>query len=174
MSDGLSRRELLGGAAALAASAIVATPAKLLAATDDWRVDLAPPAPADAQRMLGVPFAKRDIVRIAIVGTGLRGRSMLGEFLAVEGVRIVALADIVEEKAQRAAAMVVKAGQPAPALYTNGERDYERLVQRNDIDFVYTATPWLWHTPVALASSHFRNARPSGFGLPSFLSGSRM
>ena len=152
MSDGLSRRELLGGAAALAASAIVATPAKLLAATDDWRVDLAPPAPADAQRMLGVPFAKRDIVRIAIVGTGLRGRSMLGEFLAVEGVRIVALADIVEEKAQRAAAMVVKAGQPAPALYTNGERDYERLVQRNDIDFVYTATPWLWHTPVALAS----------------------
>ncbi len=152
MSDGLSRRELLGGAAALAASAIVATPAKLLAATDDWRVDLAPPAPADAQRMLGVPFEKRDVVRIAIVGTGLRGRSMLGEFLAVEGVRIVALADIVEEKAQRAAAMVVKAGQPAPALYTNGERDYERLVQRNDIDFVYTATPWLWHTPVALAS----------------------
>ena len=152
MSDGLSRRELLGGAAALAASAIVSTPAKLLAATDDWRVDLTPPAPADAQRMLGVPFEKREIVRIAIVGTGLRGRSMLGEFLAVEGVRIVALADIVEEKAQRAAAMVVKAGQPTPALYTNGERDFERLVQRNDIDFVYTATPWRWHTPVALAS----------------------
>ncbi len=152
MSDGLSRRELLGGAAALAASALVSTPAKLLAATDDWRVDLAPPAPADAQRMLGVPFEKRDVVRIAIVGTGLRGRSMLGEFLAVDGVRIVALADVVEDKAKRAAAMVVKAGQPAPELYTNGDRDFERLVQRNDIDFVYTATPWPWHTPVALAA----------------------
>jgi predicted dehydrogenase len=148
----ISRRELLAGAAALAATAITATPARVLAATDDWRVDLTPPAPTDAQRMLGVPFAKRDTVRIAIVGTGLRGRSMLGEFLAVDGVRITALCDVVEEKAKRAAAMVVKAGQPEPALYTNGPRDYERLVQRDDIDFVYTATPWPFHTPVSLAA----------------------
>ncbi len=152
MTDRVSRRDLLSGAAAAAAAALTATPARLFAATDEWRVDLSPPAPADAQRMLGVPFEKRETVRIAIVGTGLRGRSMLREFLAVEGVQITALCDVVEDKAKRAAAMVVKAGQPEPALYTNGERDYERLVQRQDIDFVYTATPWLFHTPVSLAA----------------------
>lgn len=148
----LSRRELLAGAAALAAGAVLGTPAKVLASTDDWRVDFAPPVPTDAARMLGVPFEKRDVVRIAIVGTGLRGRSVLGELLAIEGVRITALADLVPEKAERAAAMVTKAGQAAPRTYTGGERDFERLVQQDDIDFVYTATPWQWHTPVALAA----------------------
>ncbi len=153
MSDGaLSRRELLAGAAALAAGAALGTPARLLASTDDWRVDLAPPAPADSKRMLGVPFEKHATVRIAIVGTGLRGRSVLGELLAIEGVQITALADIVPDKAQRAADMVTKAGQAPPRLYTNGDRDFERLVQQQDIDFVYTATPWPWHTPVALAA----------------------
>jgi hypothetical protein len=128
------------------------TPARLLASTADWRVDLAPPGRAAADRMLGVPFAKHDVVRVAIVGTGLRGRSVLRELLAIEGVRVTALADIVPEKAQRAAAMVTAAGQPAPALFTDGERHFERLVQRDDIDLVYTATPWQWHTPVCLAA----------------------
>lgn len=153
MTDHISRRELLTGtAAALAAGALAGAPTRLLAATDDWRVDLAHPgAPADGS-MLGVPFAKHDTVRIAIVGTGLRGRSVLGELLAIEGVRITALCDVVEDKVRRASAMVTKAGQPEPALFFNGERDFERLVQRNDVDFVYTATPWPWHTPVALAA----------------------
>jgi hypothetical protein len=148
----LSRRDLLTGAAAAAAAALTATPARLLASTDDWRVDLTAPTPAGNGSMLGVPFARHDVVRVAIVGTGLRGRSVLGELLAIEGVEITALADIVPDKAQRAAAMVTKAGRKEPALYTEGERDFLRLVQRDDIDFVYTATPWPWHTPVMLAA----------------------
>jgi hypothetical protein len=148
----VSRRTLLGGAAAAAATAIVGTPMRLLASTDDWRADLAPPVPAANGTMLGVPFNRHATVRIAIVGTGLRGRSVLNEWLAVEGVEITALADIVPEKAQRAADMVTKAGRKAPAVFTAGERDFEQLVQRDDIDFVYTATPWQWHTPVMLAA----------------------
>lgn len=112
----------------------------------------ATPSIAAAESMMGVPFAKHAQVRVAIVGTGLRGRSVLGELLAVDGARIVALCDVVPEKAQRAAKMVTDAGQPAPALYTNGDHDFERLVQRDDIDIVYTATPWPWHTPVCLAA----------------------
>lgn len=148
----ISRRGLLGGAAAAAAAAFVGTPARLLASTDDWRVDLLAPVPSDNGTMLGVPFERHEVVRIAIVGTGLRGRSVLREWLAIEGVEITAVADIVPEKAQRAVDMVTKAGRKAPAVYTNGERDFERLVERNDIDFVYTATPWPWHTPVMLAA----------------------
>ncbi len=139
----LSRRDLLKvmGAAGLATAA-----AEPLHALDET-----PPASA-AATMMGVPFARHDTVRIAIVGTGLRGRSVLGEFLAVQGVRITALCDIDPAKARQAAAMVTRAGQPEPALYTNGERDFERLVTRDDIDIVYTATPWDWHVPVCLAA----------------------
>lgn len=155
MSDSrspLSRRDLLAGAAAAAAAAVTATPARLLASTDDWRVDLSAPTWSGDGSMLGVPFEKHATVRVAIVGTGLRGRSVLGELLAIEGVEITAVADIVADKAQRAVAMCTKAGRKAPAVYTDGERDFERLVQRNDVDFVYTATPWPWHTPVMLAA----------------------
>ena len=150
--QGLSRRSLLGGAAAVAAGAVVGAPVRLLASTVDWRVDLTPPVPAANGSMLGVPFEKHDVVRIAIVGTGLRGRSVLNELLAIEGVEIPAVADIVPEKAERAVSMVTRSGRKAPVTYTNGERDFERLVERDDIDFVYTATPWPWHAPVMLAA----------------------
>ncbi|MGV3708523.1 MAG: Gfo/Idh/MocA family protein [Gemmatimonas sp.] len=173
LRDAVSRREALSrlanvaGATAMG-SAMVGAPARLFAATDDWRVDLTPPpAPADQQRMLGVPFERHPTVRVAIVGTGLRGRSVLGELLAIEGVRITALADIDKEAAAKAAAMVTAKGQAEPALYTNGDHDFEKLVQRDDIDFVYTATPWHWHTPVALAA--MRAGKHAGTEVPAGL-----
>ena len=108
-------------------------------------------------------------MRFAIVGTGLRGRSILSELLAIEGVQIVAVADIAPEKAARAVKMCTDAGKPAPATYTNGPRDFERLVQRDDIDFVYTATPWEYHTPVMLAAmragKHCGTECPTGITL---------
>jgi predicted dehydrogenase len=77
---------------------------------------------------------------------------VLREFLAVDGVEITALCDNVPEKAERAAKMVTDAGRPRPALYTDGDTAFEQLVQRDDIDIVYTATPWDWHVPVCLAA----------------------
>ena len=145
MSDGpfdevLSRRDLIKQAAV--AGAAVA-----------WQ----PPDPATsrvpvAASMMGVPFERHATVRVAIVGTGLRGSSVLGELLAIDGVQITALCDIVPAKAERAAKRVTSTGQPMPALYTAGDRDFEKLVTRDDIDIVYTATPWPWHTPVCLAA----------------------
>ena len=173
-TNAVTRRELLSrlagvaGAAAVG-SAIVSAPARLLAATDEWRVDLTPPPAPDQKRMMGVPFERHEIVRIAIVGTGLRGRSVLGELLAIEGVRITALADIVPEAAAKASAMITAKGYAAPVLFTKGEHDFENLVKRDDIDFVYTATPWQWHTPVLLAAmnagKHAATEVPSGISM---------
>ena len=100
--------------------------------------------------MIGVPFEKRN-PRIAIIGTGGRGTSLL-ENLLVADAQIVALCDIVAEKAQKAAAMVVKAGQKQPELYTQGPHDYERLLKRGDVDLAIVATPWDWHAPQALCA----------------------
>ncbi|HEX5633143.1 MAG TPA: Gfo/Idh/MocA family oxidoreductase [Gemmatimonadales bacterium] len=133
---GLTRRDLLRAAA----GATLAAHAPL------------PPAPAAAATMRGVPFARHDVARLAIVGTGGRGTSLLEEFLRVEGVRVTALADIVEATARHAAALVTAAGQPEPALFTRGERDFEALVRRDDVDFVVIATPWAWHVPMAVAA----------------------
>ena len=91
--------------------------------------------------MIGVPFERHETVRLAVVGTGLRGRETLREFLSVPGVQVTALCDVVQDKVLQAKAMVEKAGQKIPAVYFQGERVFEDLVKRDDVDFVYIATP---------------------------------
>jgi hypothetical protein len=149
-----SRRDLLKGAAiagaglALGASALPAQDA-----VDDVPLRSLLDRPSAADTMAGVPFAKHETVRIAIVGTGLRGRSVLHELLGVPNVRITALCDTVPEKVEMAARQLREAGHThEPARFTSGPRAYEQLVQRDDIDIVYTATPWEWHVPVVLAA----------------------
>jgi predicted dehydrogenase len=153
MSD-LSRRDLLKRAA-LAGTAVAAggsfTPAIAENVTAGNHPDLAPLAPLVRSTMKGVPFERHDVVRFGVVGTGLRGRSIISELLAIDNVKIVAVADIVPDKVQRAVKLVADAGQPAPAVY-DGDHGFEKLVARDDIDFVYTATPWEWHVPVMLAA----------------------
>ncbi|HEX3928510.1 MAG TPA: Gfo/Idh/MocA family oxidoreductase [Gemmatimonadales bacterium] len=142
----LTRRDLLRTASA--ASAALAFPGMASAA----ETAIAPPRAAGTTSMMGVPFDRHDTVRIGMVGTGLRGSSVLGEFLSLDNVRVTALCDIVPEKIQRNAKRITDAGHAAPALYSNGDHDFEHLVQRDDVDFVYTATPWPFHTPVCLAA----------------------
>jgi predicted dehydrogenase len=165
----LLKQALAAGAGLAAASALTPRPA-LAESIDAIRApQAAPQRPTTATTMKGVPFAPHATVRFAIVGTGLRGRSILSELLAIDGVQITAVADVAPEKAARAVKMCTDAGRPAPTVYTDGERDYERLVQRDDIDFVYTATPWHWHTPVMLAAmragKHCGTECPTGITL---------
>jgi len=96
------------------------------------------------QTMMGVKFEPRDVVRVGLIGVGLRGTDVLGEFLAIDKVVVNAVCDVVKEKCLRAAQLVEKAGQKTPAIYSNGERDFEQLSKRDDLDFIYIATPWEW------------------------------
>jgi predicted dehydrogenase len=161
MSD-LSRRDLLKAAALATAGIATAGPFSNAIAehiTAGAHPDLAPPAPPNRKSMRAVPFAKHDVVRVGMVGTGLRGRSVLTELLGVDNVKIVALCDVVPDKARMAAKMVTDKGQPDPVLYTTSDHSFEQLVARDDLDLVYTATPWEWHTAVMLSAlAHGKHA----------------
>jgi predicted dehydrogenase len=100
--------------------------------------------------MIGQKFEPRQTVRMALIGAGGRGSSLLKNFLAVDGVQVVAVCDVIKDAAARARATVEKAGGKAPATYSDGDHDYERLLTSEDIDFAVIATPWNWHTPMAL------------------------
>jgi len=146
------RRDFLKRGAALGAGLAAGLPA-LANAQDQAREEPSAVAPTSAATMAGVPFERRDTVRIAIVGTGLRGRSVLNEWLAVPNVRITALCDTVPDKVEMAVQQMRRAGHDyEPARFTAGERAFEQLVRRDDIDIVYTATPWEWHVPICLAA----------------------
>jgi hypothetical protein len=168
-TDGVSRRDLIKTIAVAGAGMGLAH----LGLPDDagaepLRLIDEVPRPTAAASMMGVKFEPRDVVRIAIVGTGLRGRSTLNEFLGVGNVRITALCDIVPDKVEMAKAQMKKAGHDyEPAVYTAGERDFEKLCARDDIDIVYTATPWRWHVPVSVAA--MKNGKHAATEVPAAL-----
>jgi hypothetical protein len=105
-------------------------------------------APTGNHTMIGVSFEKRN-PRIAMIGIGGRGTSLLKNLLVADA-QIVALCDVVQEKAEHGAELVEKDGQKRPQLYTSGPHDFENMLKRSDIDFVIVATPWNWHAPMAL------------------------
>ena len=57
-----------------------------------------------------------DVVRIGFVGVGLQGSSHCRNLLRIEGVRLAAICDIVEDKVTRVQDWVEAAGQPAGVL----------------------------------------------------------
>lgn len=89
-------------------------------------------------------------VRLAFIGTGERGRSQMRVALNRSDVEITALCDVHQEVLDKAADMVTKAGKKKPALFTGSDYAYRDLLKRDDVDAVYVATPWLWHTPMGV------------------------
>ena len=166
-----SRRDLLKGAALAGAGIALGLPATANASGPARLTPIALSQPErSAASMVGVPFAKHNVVRVAIVGTGLRGRSVLHELLGVENVRITAICDTAPEKLDLAVKQIRDAGRTdEPARFTGDEHAFERLVQRDDIDIVYTATPWQWHVPVCLAAmkagKHAATEVPAAFSI---------
>jgi len=103
-----------------------------------------------ASLLFAVPPVDR--VRMGFVGVGGMGTVHLDNFLAIEGVEVKAICDIVPEKVTRAQEKVVAAGQPRPSRYDRGPRDFERMCAEEQLDLVLTATPWEWHVPVCLSA----------------------
>jgi len=91
-------------------------------------------------------------VRVGVAGVGNRGSAHVKMLLDLPGVEIPAICDIDNNRLDAALTMVVAAGRPQPEGYARGPEDYLRMVARNDLDAVITATPWDLHTPVAVAA----------------------
>lgn len=109
-----------------------------------------------------------DVVRIGFVGVGGMGTVHVENLLTLEGVQIKAICDIVPEKVTKAQDMVVAAGQPRPTGYDRGPRDFERMCAEEELDLVYTATPWEWHVPICLAA--MKNGKHAATEVPAAVS----
>ncbi len=103
-------------------------------------------------------------VRIGFVGVGGMGSAHINNLLRIPGCRIAAVCDIVESKVARVQDQVEKAGFARPSGYSRGPTDFERMCAEEDLDLVYTATPWEWHVPVMLAA--MRNGKHTATEVP--------
>ena len=107
-----------------------------------------PERPAGQKDVLGLALPKMKTVRVGFVGLGMRGPSAVEDFCLIPGVEIVALCDYVEARAAKQNETLRKHGL-APAAVYYGEKGYEELCRRNDIDLVYIATDWEHYAVVA-------------------------
>ena len=107
-------------------------------------------------------------VRIGFVGVGGMGSAHVQNLLNIDGVAIKAVCDIVEDKVARAQKWVEEAGQPKPAGYSRGPWDFKRMCETEDLDLVFTATPWEWHVPVLLAA--MKNGKHAATEVPAAMS----
>lgn len=127
MTDAMARRRFLGVSAATALGATLGNTAN-----------------AKTRDSAAKPL------RVGLIGIGRRGTGLLGIVLAMKDVTVAALCDTDPQALARGLGMVEKAGQRKPHGYGKTEDDYRRLLERHDVDAVLIATPWHWHTPMAV------------------------
>ncbi len=96
----------------------------------------------------------RERLRMAMIGTGLRGQSQLGPLLSRDDVELVAICDTQQVMLDHALAIIEKAGRPKPKVYGgNGDVNaWKALIDAKGIDAVMIVTPWEWHAPMAIAA----------------------
>ena len=91
-------------------------------------------------------------IRVGVVGVGGRGTGLLSTMARMPGLSFPALCDVNESHLARAQDLVVQAGHPKPAGYSKDEEVFREMMARDDLDAVIIATPWHWHTPMAVCA----------------------
>ncbi|SIN67669.1 Tat (twin-arginine translocation) pathway signal sequence [Chitinophaga niabensis] len=99
--------------------------------------------------MSGYAAPKIDKVRIGFIGQGMRGPGAVQRMSFIDGVEIVALCDLLPERATKSNKIVTKSGRPAAKEYS-GQNGWKDMINNEKLDLVYITTPWELHTPMAL------------------------
>lgn len=101
------------------------------------------------QNMCGYGAPKLNRIRVGIIGLGMRGKGAVNRLGKIKDVDIVALCDLREERVVKSQKILTDAGRPAAKAFSGTEDAWKQLVEQ-DLDLVYIATPWRWHTPMSV------------------------
>jgi len=86
------------------------------------------------------------MIRACVIGLGSRGYSMLRNILLqIEGLQVISVCDVYEDRIRRALDIVEKAGGEA-----KGFSDYRDALNEKGLNAVFIFSDWNSHTPIAL------------------------
>jgi hypothetical protein len=100
--------------------------------------------------MSGFAAPALETVRVGITGVGSRGRGAVRRLSRIEGVQITALSDLLHRTVSILLWKFLKTPIIPPVAYTDGEEDWKRMCDSDDVDLVYICTPWHLHAPQAV------------------------
>src|ERR1051325_11312607 len=99
-------------------------------------------------RSWAASLGANDKIRVGVIGSGARGRDVLGVFLSNKEVDCPIVCDVDDLMLERAAAEVEDKRGQTPATV----KDFRRVLDRKDIDCGLGATPDHWHAlPTVMA-----------------------
>ncbi|NNJ89110.1 MAG: Gfo/Idh/MocA family oxidoreductase [Eudoraea sp.] len=96
------------------------------------------------------PANIKEELNVGLIGVGLRGTNHLRNLLLRSDVQITALCDVDPERISIGKKLLADAGKKSPAIFGNDPYDYLNLLALKEVDAVIIATPWLWHTRMAV------------------------
>jgi Oxidoreductase family, NAD-binding Rossmann fold len=99
--------------------------------------------------MCGYAAPKLERVRVGVIGLGNRGSGSVDRLSYIEGVDINILCDKNPDRIKAAQQTLLKKGLPKAREYS-GEEGWKAVCESNDIDLVYTPTPWSLHTRIGV------------------------
>jgi predicted dehydrogenase len=99
-------------------------------------------------------FAQRpgEKVKIASLGTGLRGQNHIELLLRRNDVELVAICDVDERMLGMAKDIITKSGKKMPKIYTGDKYAWKDLLEKEKLDGVVIASPWEWHKPMVMGA----------------------
>ena len=103
--------------------------------------------------MVGFKSPSIDKVKVGLIGIGNRGKTLIQMFdwlIENEKAEMVALCDLDQKNIDYAINHLVEKQKETPKTFANGENDWKNLVKLEEVDMLLIATPWEWHTPMAL------------------------
>ncbi len=90
--------------------------------------------------MSGYAAPKIDKVRIGFIGQGMRGPGAVQRMSYIDGVEIVALCDLLPERATKSNGIVTKSGRPAAKEYS-GENGWKEMIDKEKLDWCTSPRP---------------------------------
>ena len=137
------------GAGALLSVPYCSNPEKL----DELNIQINSVSDKCKGNMVGFKTTPIDKVKVGLIGIGNRGKTLIQMFdwlIENEKAEIVALCDLDGKNIDYALNHLKDKQSLIPKTYANGENDWENVAKFEEVDLLLIATPWEWHTPMAI------------------------
>jgi hypothetical protein len=159
-----NRRKFLKTITAGTTALVAGIPALSFATTDE-EIERSENLARNGQHfnMCGYAAPKLETVRVGIIGLGQRGSEAVARLSYIDGLEIIALCDKYPDRIAKAQQSLQKMQRPKATEFS-GEEGWKKLCEANEIDLVYTATPWHLHTPIGLLA--MRNGKHAALEVP--------
>ncbi len=110
----------------------------------------APSRPSGQTDVLQLTADPMPTVRVAFIGLGMRGPGAVKRMTHIEGVEIVALCDLEQDRVEETNAMLVERGFPKAQEFYGDAEAWRKVTALPDVDLIYIATDWKTHATMGV------------------------